>query len=312
MRKFMSEFAVNMVGGPHALVQQEDLTHNSVAGLFADHPCHIYMICRRPRLSIRPEDVTFTSAALEGSLTIQNGPEVQKQRFSVPVSDAEGFTFRSDYPFNTFAITNRAGEICLSGKAAVLAAHFGSSFYQHLAGEVVYVGQAYGTEGSRIAPDRLQSHSTLQKIYADAMRRTPDKEIWIILWSFEPLLVASFDGRTKRYGTSQEEDDEHIETVLWTTVTEQQRINFTEAALIRYFQPEYNTTYKDSFPKPTHTSYSECYELDINSVAVELNTEDSYCMLWSRAVRPRWSHFIMYALHSRCEREAMFDFVSIE
>ena len=77
--------------------------------------------------------------------------------------------------------------------------------------------------------------------------------------------------------------------------------------MIRYFQPEYNKIFKDTFPNPAHKTYAECYDLDINSVAVELNTEDSYCRLWSEAVPPRWTHFIHYALHSRAERQAMFD-----
>ena len=110
---------------------------------------------------------------------------------------------------------------------------------------------------------------------------------------------------------SLDEDDAHIDAVLGKEITERQRINFTEAALIRYFQPEYNTIYRDSFPNPMHTSYSECYDLDINSVMAEIDTEDMDAQFWSSAAAPAWQHFATYALHSRAEREAMFEFASL-
>jgi hypothetical protein len=49
---------------------------------------------------------------------------------------------------------------------------------------------------------------------------------------------------SKQYGTTTEEDDEHIDSVLGTEITEQQQINFTKAALIRYFDPEYNVLFR--------------------------------------------------------------------
>ena len=202
MRKFLTEFAVNMVGGPSALIQQDDLTNEEVARRFSSVPCHIYMICRRPRISILPEEVHFTSSSFEGLVTISNGAEVKKERFRIPTQNTDGCSFTSEYPFNTFVMRKRDGEQLLAAKTAALAGYLGDRLHQHLACEVVYIGQAYGTSGSRIAPDRLQSHSTLQQIYSDAHRRTPDKERWIALWSFSPILITSMDGISKSYGTS--------------------------------------------------------------------------------------------------------------
>ena len=311
MRKFLTEFAVNMVGGPSALLQQDDLTNEEVLKRFSNDPCHIYMICRRPRISILPEDAQFTASSFEGLVTISSGAEVKNERFRLRTQDTEGFSFSSQYPFNTFEVNDRNGKRYLAGKTAILAGSLGYHLHPHLACEVVYVGQSYGTAGSRVAPDRLQSHSTLQQIYSDAHMRMPDKEIWIALWSFSPLLITSMDGISKSFGTSKEEDDAHIDEVLRTEITEQQRINFTEAALIRYFRPEYNTIYRESFPNPMHTSYSECYDLDINSVMAEIDTEDMNVQFWSAAAVPAWQHFATYALNSRAEREAMFDFASL-
>ena len=64
-------------------------------------------------------------------------------------------------------------------------------------------------------------------------------------------------------------------------ITEQQQINFTEAALVRYFK------------HPAHKTYSQCYDLDLNAVNVELQTEEIMCRLWSPSVAPSWTHFAM-------------------
>lgn len=311
MRKFMSEFAVNMVGGPAALIQQEDLDSSEVENMFSENPCHIYMICRRPRMYIEPQDTNFTYDKFEGNVTILDGPRLIKEPFSMLTNDSDGFKYVSDYPYNSFVIHDEDGAIKLVGKTASLVCRLGYEIQKHLVYEVLYVGQSYGSDGNRVAPDRLASHSTLQRIYADAQSRTPDKEIWIILWSFSPLLITSIDGRSKEFEMSNDEDSEHIDQVLSTEITEEQKINFTEAALIKYFQPEYNTIYKDSFPTPIHSSYSECYDLDINSIIVEIDTSYLYCKLWSRAVKSDFHHIVSYPLHSREEREAMFDFVSL-
>ena len=313
VRKFISEFAVNMVGGRHALLQQDDLDSEEVRAYFnEDHPCHIYMVCRRPRVTILPGDVKFTASTFEGSVTVQEGESTRKEVFSVRWPDATGLVFDSKYPYNIFGIITPDDNTSISGKVALLAPSLGDQFAKHLRAEVLYVGQSYGKEGQRTAPGRLRSHSTLQEIYAKAIAQTPDKEIWLWLWSFSPILLTSFDPTCSEYGTSIQEDDEHIERALRAGITEQQRINFTEAALIRHFRPEYNVHFAESFPNPAHKTYSECYDLDINSVAVELDTEESHCQLWSDTVSARWTHDIFYLLHSKAQRRGMFDFARRE
>ena len=56
-----------------------------------------------------------------------------------------------------------------------------------------------------------------------------------------------FDG-TEKFSFSNEEDIKHTQRIIHTRVTQQQRINFTEAALIRYFEPPYNKIFKSQFP----------------------------------------------------------------
>jgi hypothetical protein len=65
--------------------------------------------------------------------------------------------------------------------------------------------------------------------------------------------------------------------------------------------------FKNVFPSPAHTTYSQCYELDINSLVVEVDTEDLGVRLWTSAIKEKWHHLIQYELHSAEDRRSMFE-----
>jgi hypothetical protein len=273
-----------------------------------ENPCHIYMICRRPRIAIDP--TTFMADEESISLDFIVQQEDRKLRFGAVVPNRLGtakISLDCNYPYTWLTIRDDQGEAIMNAKSALLAASLEvKSIKEFLDLEIMYIGQAYGQEGSRTAPDRLESHSTLQAIYSEAISESPDKEIWLMLWNFAPMLITSFDGRWKTYQTTMEEDDLHIDKLLNEPMTEQQQINFTEAAMINYFQPQFNKTFKNRFPSPAHATYSECYDLDLNSVLVEMNTEAMFAKTFSDAIPPEWHHIANYSLHSPEERRSMF------
>ena len=117
------------------------------------------------------------------------------------------------------------------------------------------------------------------------------------------------DGRQTAEKTLTE-DSAHRDHVLKTGITKDQQINYVEAALIRYFQPIYNVRFKDQFPHTSHTSYGQCYDLDINSIAFEIETDDLKCRLYSEAAPRTWFHIKSYPLHDRKDRQAMFEMFS--
>lgn len=304
VRKYLSEFGLNMVSGYLLLLQQERLSAIDDAGI---EP-HIYMIGRRPRIMLDPDSVRITESRVTGMFRKQIRDSVEEIPFDVPnLMGTKEVTMESSYPYTEYRTIREGGEVVGGGKCALLMASFGPSFWEHLDFEVLYVGQAYGTDGSRKAGDRLKRHETLQGIYSEAIGRNPDQEIWILVGTFEPLLLSSFDGITKNYATSEKEDSEHLSRVLSAEMTERQQINFTEAALIRYFQPEYNKIFKETFPNPAHSTYSECYDIDLNMVCVEMQTENIGLRLWSENIEPKWVHFAAFPLHSREERVYMFE-----
>jgi hypothetical protein len=303
-RKYLSEFGLNMVNDWTVLLQQDMLDSVDQAGIDP----HIYLIGRRPRITLDPRSVKITSERVTGVFRKQVRDTVADIPFDVPnLTKSADIGIRCDYPYTEYMLLGADGERVGGGKCALLMASFGTQFWQHLDLEVLYVGQAVGRTTSRSATARLRAHETLQGIYAEALRQSPDQDIWLVLPTFKPLLLASFDGRTQTYATTLQEDSEHIERVLRTGISELQETNFTEAALIKYFAPPYNKVYKDTFPNPAHTSYSECYDVDLNMVAVELNTEAVGIRLWSENAKPEWIHFCTFPLHSREDRVYMFE-----
>lgn len=307
MRKYISEFALNMICNYAALVQQEEL--RKIKDLAKNVPdFHIYIIGRRPRITLDPQTLKIGDQIISGELVILvEGKQIREEFATRNMTGTPNLKIECPYPHNEYVLHDEHDEIIGGGKIALLRG-LGRKYSEYLDLEILYIGQAYGADGKRTAPDRLDGHSTLQNIYAEAIRRSPDKEVWITLCSFEPLIFASFDGITGKYGTSTEADDAHRKKVLYNPITDQQQINFTEAALIKYFQPQYNKDYKDTFPNPAHATYAECYDVDLNAVCVELDTENIRSRLWSQGIESSFHHFCQFPLHSKEERKSMFEF----
>lgn len=69
---------------------------------------------------------------------------------------------------------------------------------------------------------------------------------------------------------SDSEDSEHIKNVICNLPIENQVINIAEAAIINYFKPEYNKMYVENFPDVNHKGYKQYYDLDYNTLTVEI------------------------------------------
>ncbi len=306
-RKYISEFALNALITRYALAQQKDLERDDLSTYFdKDHPCHIYIIARRPRITLEPSSFQITPDAIRFNFKIQR----QNDFHTVPCKATNNFgrsdlTLNCPYPHVEFAFVAPDGTTLLNGKVAHLMTQFGLTFSDYLNLEVLYIGQSYGVDGARTAPQRLKSHSTLQSIYAEAISRSPDQDVWLMLCHVEFLLMIGMDP-TQPTQTTLDEDTAHIHNVVHKPVSEQQQINFAEAALIRYFQPEYNVMFKNVFPNPAHKTYSECYDVDLNSVMIEVQTEEGRFRLWSFSVSHEWVHMATFELHNREQRLSMF------
>ena len=312
-----SEFAVILNLGKLMILQQGQLDEVAQANYFDENsPCHIYFVCRRPRITVDKDAFKVSKEFVDFKFLVQRQDKFENVDVKLGnPSGSEDIFIKSDYPFTVFQLWSQ-DEFIMGANSALFLQSFASYLKSptYLDLEILYIGQSYGVDGARTAPDRLKSHSTLQGIYAEAMAKNPDSEVWLALASFEQVNLMMFDGRTKFSEKEKEEDSKRMPIVYDKLnnegLNEQQKINFTEAALIRYFAPPYNKIYKDSFPNPAHSTYSECYDLDINSICIEMQTaEMGLCDFYSQSIPPGPWHMKDFQLKSREERKSMFDFV---
>ncbi len=312
-KRLPTEFAINMNLEKMMILQQPELKFVSQFNYFDEYnPCHLYFICKKPRLTIIPEKFEVTNEYLKMTFGINRKGIIEEIEYKFANNfETNDIQINSSYPFNIFQLVSQ-GEQLVDAKVSPFLQTYVSGEFLNL--EVLYIGQSYGVEGARTAPDRLVSHSTLQGIYSEAIINNPDSEIYLALASFSQINLIMMDGRTKFSKEELKEDDIRRKKVSdklnWEGINEQQKINFTEAALIKYFQPRYNKIYKDSFPNPAHSTYSECYELDINSVCIELQTHEMInCCMYSDEVKPAPWHMHHFLLNSEEERKSMFEII---
>jgi len=311
IRKYMSEAGLHMDVQCVLQMQQEDFfmfENPQVKDLLANNPCYLYMLVRRPKITVDPASLKVEPEAITAKLLAWDGIRKKEHTAKFPnLTGVENLTASSPYPHNRILLFDEKQQQVADAKVSLLAQGLRIGELRHeLAFEVMYVGQAYGGDGSRAAADRLQKHETLQAIYSETIAKMPDHEVWILLLNFNPGSILSFDGRSG-YSVSDEEDDAHMHSVLEMPITDQQLINLTEAALIRHFQPPFNKVFKNKFPSSAHKTYSQCYDLDLNAIVVEVDTSNVKSEIWSSSRGLDEHHIASFPLHSPEERRSMFE-----
>jgi hypothetical protein len=309
--KYRYEFSLNVWGFHNLVMQPSDFDLlNATNGFdqFKKDPLHLYMICSRRRITFDPDSFSLTRQEIRGNYRIQAGEYLEKLEFRVGNSEKdEVIAIECPYP-HTFAHFKTAAGVHVI-KAGLWAART-TPMHDKLTMEVLYVGQAYGVDGSRTAQDRLQNHETLLSIIADCSARQPDTDVWLILWNLNSRWFTMIDGRQKDYATSEKEDDERMEKLLKIKTPAELEINLAEAALIRYFRPAFNYQMKDKFPHRDHKTYREAYEWDVNSLIIEIDTEDLGFLLKSPAVPASWHHTAVFPFHSDEQRRQLFNWMN--
>lgn len=170
--------------------------------------------------------------------------------------------------------------------------------------EVKYVGQAYGKEGSRNAIDRLLKHETLQKI---ALKGVPDGyRITLLLLAVEQSnqLITVMHPFAKNMAESDQRIKQGLDKA--SNTSEEERIALYEAALIRYFYPDFNKEFKDSFPSTNLKILRDCYDKDFCAVIAEICIDDLPFHLWSSTIKPMPYHIAKHDLHKSEDREMFF------
>lgn len=167
--------------------------------------------------------------------------------------------------------------------------------------DVRYVGQGYGSDGSRDAIDRLLKHETLQKI---AIERAPaGHEIQILLLEIQApnRIFSVFLPEAQKSDTDGVRRKQGLDKLFHST-SDAERISLFEAALIRYFLPQFNKEFKNSFPSTNLKILQDCYAKDFLALVAEICIDDFPFFLCSENVEPKHYHIITYDLQNDAER----------
>ncbi len=170
--------------------------------------------------------------------------------------------------------------------------------------EVKYIGQAYGKDGSRNALDRLMKHETLQKI---SIKGVPEGyKLSLLLLEVEPsnTLITAFTPHALTKDTDSARIKSGLDKLYGTS--EAERISLFEASMIRYFSPEYNKEFKNSFPSTNLKVLQDCYDKDISTVFSQICIDEIPFMLFSQEVKPMQYHLSKHDLHQDSDRKVFF------
>lgn len=282
-------------------VAEQEIANNS----------HIYLICKSPVISFSKDSFKYENNILSGHINYRVEGALRKKTFAFdfPLLDGATDARLSKYPHREIVTVDAQGNEIRYLPASIVSMgigwHFENKELRDL--EVLYVGQAYG-DGTRTAFDRLKSHTTLQKILAQAQYESPDSDIQILTFEYAPYrFIHQMDGRAENV-ISDYRDLDRLRNIRDNPLSEYQQICLIEAGLIRYFQPRYNVIYKDNFPGDKHKILEGCYDLDFSGLIVEINTDELRFHLFSPTVKSSDHHICQIDLLDPYKRWGFFHY----
>lgn len=300
LRKYTTETTLVLTVVLSYLGRQQDF---AATPLPDEDGLHLYLVSRRPLVRIRPEAVLIGDNDIRAIVGIQRGESFSETTVETSHGFGPGLTWHSQWPYDEFLIRGPDGEDIASGNVAHLSAYFRGWPDAAREQEVVYVGQAFGKQGERTAWDRLQSHSTVQRILADTPR---DQQVWITMAAVADVQLA-YEMVPGPTATSDDEDNRHIESILEALergdFRDKEAVALAEAGMIRYFQPEYNDRLKHRFPTRESVPLETARGLDLHTLVVEIQSETVRNRYGSPTRRAQYVHFAGFTVHLDEERE---------
>lgn len=310
-RKHVTELTINFVSKTAMTLHAADigrLEQEPAELVQAAERCHIYLIAKRPRVWFVPDSLVVTSQRTTGRLAYSRQGQISEVNFVMEGALPEWCDAVSidGYPHARLLMSYHGEQKkVIPAHQFILFSDLSDPTIRDLT--IEYVGMAYG-DGSRSAKDRLLSHATLQAVLGDINRSEPDAQAIVVMVEFwPPQVIISMDGRDETLDVANDRDAFSDIERTERELDEEARIRIIEAALIRYFSPPYNDTYKQKFPLPTHKILSELYQIDYSAIAVELNTEGINLRLQSMSQRAGYHHLVTLDLHDPSVRRSFFD-----
>lgn len=254
--------------------------------------CHIYLIGVVPKVDLK--------GARQEDKILHFDFEVHGATYTVSGPMPEGLSLENDG--DLWYLTDGSGDRYGPSDEQI----FQAFQMQHglLEFQVVYVGQAYGKDGSRSALDRLKKHETLQKI---ALEGAPEGyRLQLILVEIHPSnqMFTFFNPFASDKSQGEQRIKQGLDKLFGTN--EHERVTLYEASLISYFQPKYNKEFKNSFPSTNLKVLADCYDKDFSSIVAEFCFDEPPFLLCSEEVSAEVEHVVKIDLHDQESRRMFF------
>lgn len=253
--------------------------------------CMIYLICSRPIITIIPESFKAHIDHCQFDIRYRINDKEQVQNVKTPkglIKDFGGKVEVSKFPHNAIHFYDKDENLVVNMLI--------SNFVHLLEGisdevsnhEVLYIGK--GT--ADCAVDRLDGHTTLEKILADILRDEPNKEVAILIYNFEAKKSVISNSKI---GESAEirgdKAKEHFVKVAKYKPDIEEQTKITEALLIDYFSTSrYNTHFSNGLSLKAGI-FDNIREVDLDALVVELDNENiGFLKIFSRKIVPNYFH----------------------
>lgn len=310
LSKFLTEVALLQATDGVVLLKPADLYRTAdmvTEQLRQLDSYHIYFVCQRPRIRIlHAHRQEAASIALTLVIATHSAETEKTVRLLIPpdlpianlLPEKNGANYRFE-----LLDGSETGEYSIDHLLPLIPK--GIAELSDL--EVVYIGQALGTQGNRSAFDRLLAHSTLQRVLAEQAQVAWWMESVLVLFSYpdNPRLISLTNGWQKPLITG-EANWAHFSSIQANPLSQAQLVTIAEASLIRYFQPPYNKHYVGEYPTSKRKHLADAYRLDYNALVTEIDTKDVRVTIRSAAVPATDHHIARFDLHDSQDRRSFF------
>jgi len=292
--KYYTSFLLRFISYDRFLyrfVDREDVMNPRPDLLDRVRDCMIYLICSRPIVTINPESFTYKDAECKFDIEFRIGGIKKTRNVKTPkgfIKDLEGKVEVSPYPHKSIYCFDKDGNLIVDTLISNCV-HILKGITEEVSNhEVLYVGK--GT--ADCAVDRLDGHSTLEKILADVLKNEPDKEVVILLYNFKmkksALTVPEVGNLAEIRG---EEAKKHFQMIFNYKPGTDEQTKIAEALLIDYFKTsEYNSHFSKGISLKEKV-FQNVQKADFDAFLVELDNENiGYLKIFSKKIEPNYFH----------------------
>jgi hypothetical protein len=273
---------------------QRKFDPESLAAALAD--CHIYLISRRPSVRIKKGSARIHLDRLSVEFLARDHARspISEVPISINLQTRDAISdFRTYVDGSYFSLI--AGRTLIHGDAWSLASIMSGAREGLARQEVMYIGQAFGQDGSRNVIERTTRHEKLQRVY-----EVHAGSAWDIFVTAIRITEVMMEADDHIDDTEPGFDLDRFYEVFQDAVDGRllkPSIDLVEHGLIAYFNPPYNKNLLEWKAAQPTNDMRKMGEAGFRLLRLHLTSDGSLARFYSREVQePRRAHLVLHDL----------------